>query len=172
MTDVPEKPVSPVGDTAGELAAALAEIERLRGVNRELHRRAQLVEAPAQSYADQLKYCRELALRGWDSRMLDFRRMCDAHQEIQRIFLEVARVFPYPQGGAHRHSVMDSRWGEGSIATPGEIYANCYLSPQGGIQSYRVLDEVRRAIDELISLRKFPSPAVLPAEEGSPTNSA
>lgn len=49
------------------------------------------------------------------------------------------------------HSTMDMKFGGGG--NPGEVWANCYVSSQGGIESFRVVEQVQRMADELIALR-------------------
>jgi hypothetical protein len=129
----------------------IAEIRSLQKTNRELHRRAQQVEAPAQSYRDQLEYIKNSYGDRW---FHEFDRVLESHQEVQRIFHELCRAYDYPMGGKYLHSVMDSNVEKGHDSKEKGIYANCFLSKHGGMKSVRVLDEVRRAVDELLAARK------------------
>lgn len=126
-----------------------AEVRRLREANQQLHRRAQQIEAPR----DQYKALFRQANDHWGNTWIhEFDRLLNAHKEIKAMFMELARVYEYPQGGKHMHSCMDS-----NVEFPREkhegIWANCFLTRQDGMKSIRVLDEVRRAVDELIAAR-------------------
>jgi hypothetical protein len=131
------------------LAAATAEVERLKGVNRDLHRRMQKVEGPALSYEQRVAYLSTSMGKQW---LFEFNRLMSSFGEIQRIFLEVARIYEYPMGGNSRHSVSDSNVEQRTGIGEG-VFANCFLSSKGGMKSFRVLDEVRHAVDEVLRLR-------------------
>lgn len=127
----------------------IAEVRALRETNQKLHRRAQHTEAPRQQFKALLRQ----ANNHWgDTLVHEFNRLLAAHTEIQAMFRELARVYEYPQDGMHMHSCMDS-----NVEFPREkhegVWANCFLTRQGGMKSFRVLDEVRRAVDELIATR-------------------
>lgn len=132
-----------------EYEALEREVDALRESNRQLHRRAQQIEAPR----EQCKALIRQANNHWgDTWVHEFNRLIGAHTEIKGIFLELARAYDYPQDGKHMHSCMDSNV-ELPSETNGGVWANCFLTRQGGVKSFRVLDEVRRAIDELIAAR-------------------
>ncbi|HEX7911765.1 MAG TPA: hypothetical protein VF534_27240 [Paraburkholderia sp.] len=129
--------------------ALAQECERLRTANRDLHRRAQQVEAPRQQFKALLRQAND----HWgDTWMHEFDRLLEAHKEIQAMFRELARVYEYPMNGDYMHSCMDSNVEFPREKHPG-VWANCFLSKQGGMKSIRVLDEVRRAVDELVAAR-------------------
>jgi len=130
--------------------ALMAEIDHLREANRKLHRRAQEIEAPAQSYKDQLRYLRDSYGDRWH---WEFNRLIESHGEVKRIFHELTRLYDYPMNGRCLHSVMDSNVEKCREPKQEGVYANCFLSNTGGMKSYRVLDEVRRAVNELLDRR-------------------
>ncbi|WP_153041249.1 hypothetical protein [Paraburkholderia monticola] len=88
-----------------EYEKLVAERDALRAVNRELHRRAHQIEAPRQQFKALLRQAND----HWgDTWMHEFDRLVNAHQEIQAMFRELARVYEYPMDGQHMHSCMDS----------------------------------------------------------------
>lgn len=131
------------------ILALIAEVRALREANQQLHRRAQQVEAPRDQYKALLRQAND----HWgDTWIHEFDRLLEAHKEIKAMFMELTRIYEYPQDGKHMHSCMDS-----NVEFPREkhhgVWANCFLTRQGGMRSIRVLDEVKRAVDELIAAR-------------------
>lgn len=116
-----------------------------------MHRRAQRAESAQRKLQVQLDECREFAALMRGVQRSDFNRMCAAHKEVGEIFKVLTEVYDYPEGGQALHSVSDQ---EGVTHRAAGVWANCYLSRRhGGVQSFRVLDEVRRAVDELKAKR-------------------
>jgi len=147
---------------AGQTDERDAEISRLRTANRELHRRVQQIEAPAHSYAQRLEHIGHVSGQAW---VREFDRLIRSHTEVKRIFQELARVFEYPMNAQCFHSVMDSNCEALKDTADGAVYANCFLSKAGGMKSFRVLDEVRRAVDELIAGRAALAAAGAPTDD-------
>lgn len=132
-----------------EYEALERERDAVRAANRELHRRAQQIEAPRQQFKALLRQAND----HWgDTWLHEFNRLIEAHGEIQAMFRELARVYEYPMDGQYMHSCMDSNV-EFLREKHLGVWANCFLTKQGGMKSIRVLDEVRRAVDELIAAR-------------------
>lgn len=135
-----------------EIDKLKAELQEAKDANTKLHRRLQKVEAPAMSYERRLQYVKDNYMDMWHH---EFNRMLAAHNDIRDIFMELTRVLEYPQNGQSKHSVMDSKVkadGRGFEHADG-VYANCFLG-NSGVKSYLVKDEVKKAVDELIELRK------------------
>lgn len=142
-------PAATVLGLIAEVRALREEVGRLKSANQELHRRAQQAEAPRQQFKTLLRQAND---RWGDTWMHEFNRLIEAHKEIQAMFRELARVYEYPMNGDYMHSCMDSNVEFPREKHPG-VWANCFLSKQGGMKSIRVLDEVRRVVDELIAAR-------------------
>ena len=119
------------------------ENEHLKKRNTELHRRLQQKESPWQSEVNSLRLRYE-----WTKEHghFSFRRLCNAHNEMQEVFKLIAPLYNIKCDIFH--SVMDSKFGENGV--PG-IWANVYLSRKGGIESHNVLDLVRRLVDDVTS---------------------
>lgn len=114
---------------------------------RRLHRALQRVEAPFRSRIARLE--QELALAQTQNKQT-LTRLCAAYAELRKVFQSVARLRAYPQSGQALHSVSDLRFvaGQGFVADP-EVWANCFLTKEGGIESYKVADEVAFLVDSL-----------------------
>ena len=121
------------------------EIAQLKKRNQELHRRLQQKDSPWQSEVNSLRLRLE-----WKegSERFAFRRMCNAHNELQQIFKMIAPLYDLPCKSFH--SVMDSNVNDN---TADGIWANVYLTKKGGVESYNVIDTVKRLVDEMKKLR-------------------
>ena len=119
-----------------------------RETNRRLQRRVQAAEAPLQSQIDILRQERD----AWKSQECsNWRRMIKAHAELGKVFMQLTHVYEYPQDGKHLHSVMD---GTGEKQDGNKVYANCFLSSQGGMQSFHIVSEVNRLVLDYLELKK------------------
>ena len=127
------------------------QVATLRKTNQELHRRLQKVEGPFESYKAQVETAWHEASRGWIG---TFERMGVGFRELQCVFRELARAYTYPQDGKSMHSCMDSdASGVTGFGVQKKVFANCFETPRGGIQSFHVVSEVKKAVDELLELR-------------------
>lgn len=116
------------------------EVEYLRKRNAELHRRLQQKESPWQSEVNSLRLRSEYSEK---RSRFDFKRMCNAHNEMQEVFKMIAPIYGIKCDTFH--SVMDWKFGEKKEG----IWANVYLTKQGGIESHKVLDLVKRLVDDV-----------------------
>lgn len=125
-------------ETTSEVEALKQEIESLRETNRRLHRRVQ----EAESQPEKLRVQMQMYYR-WQQR--EFERVIEAHSEIQLIWNALCTVYEYPQKGQCLHSLTDYCFAD-RLRGRG-VYANCLLDRKvGGIQSFRVADEVKRLV--------------------------
>jgi len=116
------------------------EIDHLRKRNAELHRRLHQKESPWQAEVNSLRLRSEY--REKRSRF-DFKRMCNAHNEMQEVFKMIAPLYDIPC--KRFHSVMDSNCNDREATG---IWANVYLTKMGGIESHNVLELVRRFVND------------------------
>ena len=130
-----------------QLAEKDLEIQKLRETNRKLHRRAQEQEAPAQSYEDSLAYVDSAWSKNWHH---EFQRVMNSFNECKIIFISLEKVYDY--GTLRFHSVMDSHCLNGGMRFADHgVYANLFKDNK--VVSYRVADEVKRAVAEIQELR-------------------
>lgn len=119
-----------------------------RETNRRLHRRLQAAESPVQSEIEILRQERD----AWKTQEVgSWLRMVSAHNELTIIFNMMTEVYEYPQGGRHRHSVMD---GTGEKQNGNKVYANCFVTPHGPVQSFHIVSEVHRLVSDYLELKK------------------
>lgn len=118
----------------------LAEINYLRKRNSELHRRLQQKESPWQSEVNTLRLKCE-----WNEmyERQTYRRLLGAHNELKEIFKMIAPF--YGISCEKFHTVSDNNFHD---RTAEGIWANVYLNKQGEIESYRVLNLVKKLVDE------------------------
>ncbi len=121
------------------------EIEYLKKRNRELHRRLQQKESPWQSEVNSLRLRVEWKDR---SSFFMFGRLCRAHNEMKDIFKMIAPLYDIPCKSFH--SVMDSNFNDNKAVG---IWANVIVTKYGPIESYNVIDTVKRLVDEVKKLR-------------------
>lgn len=121
------------------------ENEHLKKRNRELHRRLQQKESPWQSEVNSLRLRLE-----WkeNSCHFAFLRMCNAYEEMKDIFKMVALLYDIPCKSFH--SVMDSNVNDNTLDG---IWANVIISRHGPVESYNVIDTVKKLVDEVKILR-------------------
>ena len=122
------------------------ENEHLNKRNRELHRRLQQKESPWQSEVNSLRLRLE-----WkeQSCRFAFERMCNAHSEMKDIFKMVASLYDITCKSFH--SVMDSNFNDNTLDG---IWANIIVSRHGPIESYNVIDTVKKLVDEVKKARE------------------
>lgn len=118
-----------------------AENEHLKKRNTELHRRLQQKESPWQSEVIGLRLRSE-----WSEKRsrFDFRRLCNAHDEMKEVFKMIAPLYDIKCDIFH--SVMDSNFHDREATG---IWANVYLTKRGGIESHNILDLVRRLTTDI-----------------------
>lgn len=121
------------------------ENEHLKKRNQELHRRLQQKESPWQSEVNSLRLRVEWKER---SSFFMFGRLCRAHDEMKDIFKMIAPLYNMPCKSFH--SVMDSNFNDN---TSKGIWANVITSRRGPIESYNVIDTVKKIVDEMKDLR-------------------
>jgi len=116
------------------------EIEYLKKRNQELHRRLQQKESPWQAEVNSLRLRLE-----WNEKSCNFsfKRLCNAHNEMKEIFKMIAPLYDLPCKSFH--SVMDDNFND---RTADGIWANVYLTKMGGIESFKILDLVKRLVSE------------------------
>ena len=119
------------------------EIEHLKKRNQELHRRLQLKESPWQAEINSLRLRIE-----WKEKscQFSFKRLCNAHKEMKEIFKMIAPLYDIPC--ERFHSVMDSNCND---RMADGIWANVFLTKMGGIESYKVVDVVKRLVSDVTS---------------------
>lgn len=117
-----------------------AENEHLKKRNSELHRRLQQKESPWQAEVNGLRLKSE-----WNEKNMwfAFKRMCNAHDEMKQVFKLIAPRYDLPC--EKFNSVMDNKFCDSEAEG---IWANVYLSKMGGIESYNVLDLVKRFVND------------------------
>lgn len=139
-------------DAASRMTEAAETISRLvrerdeaRDTNRDLHRRAQGHESEEAQQLRMVKYQEgnRLSKMWGDMWKAEFDRLLSAHNELQLVYEEAARVLGMPFG--KYHSVMDSAYGKRpDQARPREVFANVFINyPNGGVQSFSVVESVR-----------------------------
>ncbi|USN15308.1 hypothetical protein KIKIMORA_01620 [Brevundimonas phage vB_BpoS-Kikimora] len=134
------------------LREAIVTLKHQAMVNKDLHRRVQAAESASEKDAtiDRLRH--DVAFyRGWA--LGEFRRLGSACNELKSAYEETLRV--NPDGLDCYHSVMDSRSG-GGPAMPGQVWANRMSKKGLPPQSFRVVDAVKRLVDEVLELRGKP----------------
>ena len=117
------------------------EIEHLKKRNKELHRRLQQKESPWQSEVNSLRLRVEWKER---SSFFVFGRLCRAHDEMKDIFKMIAPLYDIPCKSFH--SVIDSNFND---STSTGIWANVIVSKHGPIDSYNVVDIVKRLVEDV-----------------------
>lgn len=128
-----------------EAASALSHMMNL---NTELHRRVQLAEGALQSELDHHK---NTSTWRYASSRQSFKRMMNAHDELQRIYDQFRKAVPDGCDNYGYHSVSDCAYTGGTVS--GAVYANRYLSKNGGIVTVRIADLAEPIIEELLALR-------------------
>lgn len=121
------------------------ENEYFKKRNRELHRRLQQKESPWQSEVNSLRLRVEWKER---SSFFVFGRLCMAHDEMKDIFKMVAPLYNIPCKSFH--SVMDSNFNDNALKG---TWANVIVSKYGPIESYNIIDTVKKLVDEVKKLR-------------------
>lgn len=121
-------------------------VKYLKKRNQELHRRLQQKESPWQSEVNSLRLRIE-----WKDRtsFFMFGRLCRAHNEMKDIFKMIAPLYNIPCKSFH--SVMDKNFNDN---TSSGIWANVIISRRGPIESYNVIDTVKKAVYEMKELRR------------------
>ncbi|MDH1268930.1 hypothetical protein N5C81_14995 [Rhizobium pusense] len=138
MTSLDDRTID--GMSEDELRAALKD---LRGRYALMHRRAQCA-VPAKdrdglrALADRWEKAAERRSNAW---LREFTRVCSGHRIFRDLYELAAKKLGLPHG--MYHSVSDLPFGRRG---DGRIYANVYLSPQGGIETFDVVETVRKAI--------------------------
>ena len=122
------------------------ENEHLKKRNRELHRRLQQKESPWQSEVNSLRLRVEWYQR---TSFFTFGRLSRTHDEMEDIFKLVASLYDIPCKSFH--SVMDKNFNDN---TSTGTWANVITSRSGPIESYKVIDTVKKAVDEVKELRR------------------
>lgn len=138
MTSLDDRTIDAMGED--ELRSALKD---LRGRYVLMHRRAQCAVSARdrqslQRLADRWKDQCERRGEAW---LNEFTRVCAGHAIFQDLYEAAARKLGLPHGSYH--SVMDIPFGKQG---DGKIYANVYLSKQGGIETFDVAEAVKKAI--------------------------
>lgn len=143
--------------TANDYREALI---RARETNRKLQRRLQKAEGPAESYKQQLEYVKRVGNEQWSR---EFTRVTSAYRELREIFMLLTSVYghDYPREGKMLHSCMNVNVenDNGKSTEHGEVYANCFnddmrvVNGAPRIKSYRVVDEVKRLVEDFIELK-------------------
>lgn len=122
------------------------ENEHLKKRNQELHRRLQQKESPWQSEVNSLRLRVEWYQR---TSFFTFGRLCRAHDEMKDIFKMVAPLYNIPCKSFH--SVMDKNFNDSESSG---TWANVITSRSGPIESYKVIDTVKKVADEVKELRR------------------
>lgn len=139
-----------------QLQEARAALKASRETNRSLHRRVQELESSEAVKARKEGYWE---LRGrvdhlsqaW---LREFDRVIFAHGQLKKVYEVAAPVLGLPYG--RYHSVMDSAFIKSEEMGKG-VFANVYLTPKGGVETYDVVDTVRKAIATLQDDTRSPS---------------
>ena len=121
------------------------ENEYLKKRNKELHRRLQQKESPLQSEVNRLRLRLE-----WKERdcSFTFNRLVDAHREMNEIFQMIAPLYNIPCKNIH--SVTNSNASDSTLQ--GGIWANVLIDKKGPVKSYRVINLVRKLVDEMTNI--------------------
>lgn len=120
-----------------------SEMKALRDRYRAMHRRAQHSITARDRAEVQRRLDREVSIskRRIEAWHFEFKRVCQSHSIVKKMFEAAARKLGLPHG--RYHSVNDLPF-RGPY--DGNLYANVYLTPQGGIETFNVLDVVEQAI--------------------------
>lgn len=138
MTSLDDRTIDAMSE--GELRAALKE---LRGRYALMHRRAQVAPPAGEkaTYVGRAQRSDAIADRWRDAWMREFNRVLASHRMIKEIYEVAAKKLGLPHG--LYHSVSDLPFGRRG---DGRLYANVFLTKQGGIETFDVVDTVRKAI--------------------------